>query len=121
MNWLIALLGIFWIIVGIFGLLATKRLTLALNNLVKNTRQQTLGLLTLIIGILLLISAASAREGWFVVMLGIIICLKGAATVFMPAQDLKAVMHWWLSAPEIVHKGWAACVLILGVLVFYII
>ena len=121
MRWFIALVGIFWIVTGIFGLLATKRMTLALSNLIKNTRRQTLGLLILIFGVLLLISAPFAREAWFVVVLGILACLKGATIVLMPEKNLKAVMDWWLAAPEIVHKGWATALLALGVIIFYII
>ncbi len=121
MGWFIGLVGIFWITIGIFGLVATKRAALALSNLIKNTRRQTLGLVGLIFGVLLLISASSTREAWFVLTLGIITCLKGATTVLMSEQKLKAVCEWWLSAPEIVHKGWAALVLVLGVVMFYII
>lgn len=121
MGWFIALLGIVWIVFGIVGLVATKRMHLALSNLIKNVRRQTLGLLSLIIGVLLLISASSAREAWFVLMLGIITCLKGVTTILTPQRNLKAIIDWWLSAPEIVHKGWAITLLILGVVIFYII
>jgi len=121
MQWFIVLTGVFWISVGIFGLVATKKATLALNNLVKNTRGQSLGLLRLIFGVLLLISAFSARESWFVLALGIMACLKGVSLVLMPGKNLKVIMDWWLAAPEIVHKWWAAFVLVLGVVMFYII
>jgi hypothetical protein len=121
MGWFVILLGIFWIIIGIFGILATKRINLALSNLIKNTPQKNLGLTSLIIGVLLLLAAVSVRESWFVFMLGIIACLKGLTIVLMPAKGLKAIMDWWLAAPEIVHKGWAIAVLILGVVVFYIV
>ena len=121
MRWFIGLVGIFWISIGIFGLVATKRATLALSNLIKNTRRQTLGLVGLIFGVLLLISASSTREAWFVLALGIIACLKGATTALMSEQKLKAIINWWLGAPEIVHKGWATLVLVLGVVMFYII
>lgn len=121
MGWFIALVGMFWITVGIFALVATKRTTLALNNLIKNTRRQTLGLIGLIVGVLLLISASSTTEAWFVRALGILACLKGATTVLMSGQRMKAVMDWWLAAPEIVHKGWGAFMLVLGVVMFYII
>lgn len=119
--WFIRLIGLLWLIIGIFGLVATKRLTLALANLIKNTRRQTLGLIQLIIGVLLLLSASAARENWFVLVLGILASLKGATTVLVSEQKLKAVMDWWLAAPEIVHKSWAAFALILGVVMFYII
>ena len=121
MKWFIVLAGIFWISIGLFGLVSTKKATLALSNLVKNTKRQPLGLLSLIFGVLLLISASSARESWFVLALGIMACLKGASLVLMPEKKLRAVMDWWLAAPEIVHRWWAAFVLILGVVMFYII
>ncbi len=121
MGWFVRLLGILWIIIGIFGILATKRINLAISNLIINTRQKTLGLISLIAGVLLLLAAASVREGWFVFMLGIISCLKGLSVVLMPAKGLKAVIDWWLAAPEIVHKGWAITALILGVVMFYIV
>ena len=120
-TWFIRLIGLFWVIIGIFGLVATKRLTLTLANLIKNTRRQTLGLISLIAGVLLLISASAATEEWFVLVLGILASLKGATIVLISEHKLKAVMDWWLAAPEIVYKGWAAFVLVLGVVMFYII
>ena len=118
---ILVLAGLFWIVIGIFGLVATKRLTLTLSNFVKNTPRQNLGLFGLIFGALLLISAPHIREAWFVLALGIIACLKGAAVVLMPKQKLNEVMDWWLAAPEVVLKGWAVCSLILGVVMFFII
>lgn len=121
MKWFIALAGILWITVGIFGLVASKKTTQALCNWAKNIRRQSLGLLSLIFGVLLLISASSARESWFILMLGILACLKGVVIVLMSEQKLKAVIDWWLAAPELVHKGWATFSLVLGVVIFYII
>ena len=121
MRWFVGLVGLFWIIVGISGLVATRKTTLALCNWVKNTRRQTLGLISLIFGVLLLISASSTQAPWFILALGIIACLKGAAVILMPAKKLQAIIDWWLAAPEIVYKGWAALLLALGVAMFHII
>lgn len=121
MHWVIVLLGIFWITLGICGLVSTKKVMQLLSNFVRNTRQQMLGVLGLVVGVLLLISALSVEQTWFVLMIGAFACLKGAAIVLMPEVKLKAVMDWWLSAPEVVYKAWAACLLILGVVVFYVI
>jgi len=120
-RWFVGLVGLFWIIVGISGLVATRKTTLALCNWVKNTRRQTLGLLCLIIGVLLLISATSTQAPWFVLALGIIACLKGAMIILMPKKNLQAIIGWWLTAPEIVYKGWATLSLALGVAMFHII
>ena len=121
MGWFVALVGLFWITIGLFGLVATKKMNLTLTNLLKSVHQKTLGLVSLIFGVLLLISAASVRESWFVLMLGILACLKGATTVLMQEKNFKAIMTWWLAAPDVVQKGWASAVLILGVVIFYII
>ena len=121
MAWFIGLIGILYIILGLFALVATKKTTLALCNWVKNTRRQSLGLLTLIVGVLLLISAASTKAAWFVLALGIIASLKGATIILMPEKKLQAVIDWWLAAPEVVYKGWAVFLLVLGVALFYII
>lgn len=121
MKWFVGLVGIFWIILGLFALVATRKTTLALCNWVKNTKRQSLGLLSLIFGVLLLISASSVREVWFVLALGIIACLKGAMTILMPEKKLQAIIDWWLAAPEIVYKGWAILLLVLGVVMFYVI
>lgn len=121
MKWFLMLMGLFWISIGITGLVATKKMTLALTNFIKNTKRRQLGLISLILGSLLLISASSAREAWFVLALGIVACLKGAITILISDQKLKATMDWWLAAPEIVYKWWAVAILVLGVLMFYII
>lgn len=121
MKWFIILLGLVWITIGIAGLVATKKMTLALANFVKNTKRQKLGLISLILGALLLISASSAQEAWFVLVLGIVACLKGAITILISDQKLKATLDWWLAAPDIVYKWWAVGILVLGILMFYII
>ncbi|MFC1631466.1 hypothetical protein ACFL2I_02825 [Candidatus Omnitrophota bacterium] len=121
MGWFVALLGIFWITIGILGLVAHKKLNLAMTNFVKNTKRQQLGLISLIFGVVLLVSAGSVRETWFVLALGIIACLKGATTIMISDQKLKAIIDWWLAAPEIVQKWWAVLVLVLGVAMFYVI
>ena len=118
MAWFIRLVGLLWIIVGIIGLLATKRATLALNNFAKNTKRQSLGLLSLTFGVLLLISASSTQAIWFIVVLGIMACLKGATIILMPRQKFKAAIDWWLAAPEIAYKGWASFILLLGIAMF---
>jgi uncharacterized protein YjeT (DUF2065 family) len=91
-----------------------------MGNFVKNAKRQNLGLVTLIFGALLLISASSTKEPWFVLMLGTLASLKGTAIVLMPGKILKEITDWWLSAPETVHKVWGMFVLILGVVVIYI-
>ncbi|NQT00188.1 MAG: hypothetical protein HQ595_03805 [Candidatus Omnitrophica bacterium] len=121
MKLFIMLMGILWISLGIWGLVATKKMLLAVTNFVKNTKRQKLGLIQLIIGALLLISASSAKQSWFILVLGIVACLKGITTLLMSEQKLKATMDWWLAAPEIIHKWWAAAALVLGIVVFYII
>ncbi len=121
MKWVIVLLGIFWITLGIWGLAATKKLIQVLSNFVKNTRQQMLGVLGLTVGVLLLIAASSVEQSWFVLMIGAMACLKGLAITLLPEAKLKAVIDWWLSAPEVVYKAWAVFLLILGVVVFYVI
>lgn len=120
MSWFIVLVGLFWIVVGIAMLTATRKTIMAMGNFMKNTKRQSLGLIALIFGALLLISASSTKEPWFVLILGILASLKGAAIVLMPGKNLKAITDWWLSAPEIVYKAWGILVLILGVVVIYI-
>lgn len=121
MKWYIVLVGLFWIVIGLMLLAATKKTMLTVTNLIKNTRRQTLGLTSLIFGVLLLISASSTQEAWFVSALGIIACLKGASIVLVSEQKMKEVLEWWMGAPELVHKGWGALILILGIVMFYII
>lgn len=115
MAWFIRLVGFVWIIAGAVGSLATKRALLALDNFMKNTRRQTLGLISLILGLLLLISASSTQAVWFIMALGLMACLKAAVILSMPRQKFKAAIDWWLAAPEIVYKGWAAFILLLGI------
>lgn len=120
MGWFIFLVGIFWITFGISGLVATKGTNLALGNLIKNAKRQSLGLFSLIFGVLLLLSASSTKEPWFVLVLGILAFLKGAMIVLLSEQKLKAIIDWWLAAPEIIYKGWATLMIILGLVMMYI-
>ena len=120
MIWFIRLIGLVWIVLGIAGLTATKKSLLALDNFVKNTRTQSLGLLQLIIGVLFLISVSSVSQPWLVLALGIVACLKGATTILISEKKFKEVLDWALKAPDLVYKGCAIFSLILGVAMFYI-
>ena len=121
MRLFIVLIGLFWIIMGLSGIVATRKTTLALCNWARNTKRQTLGLLSLILGVLLLLSASSTEAAWFVLALGIIACLKGSTIILTSEKNLKALIDWWLAGPEFVYRWWAALLLILGVAMFYII
>lgn len=121
MAWFIGLVGLAYIVLGLFGLVATKKTNLALANFLKNTKRQTLGLIPLIFGVLFIISANATHAAWFVLAIGIISCLKGAMVILVPQKQIKAMLDWWLSAPDIVYKCWAVFALILGIALFYII
>ena len=121
MAWFVGLVGLGYIVLGLFGLAATKKTNLALANFVKNTKRQTMGLIALIFGVLFIISATATQAAWFVLALGIIACLKGAMFILVPQKKIKEMIDWWFSAPDIVYKSWAAFVLILGIALFYII
>jgi len=118
---IVRLLGLIWIVFGICGLVATKKTIQALAKWVQNTRRQTMGLISLIFGVLLILSAGATKEAWFIVVLGIISCLKGAMIVLTSDQKLKAMMDWWISGPELFHKAHASAALIFGVIIFYIV
>lgn len=117
---IIRLAGLIWIVTGTFGLVATKKSILALSNFIKNTKRQRLGMISLVFGLLLLISADAAETPLFVLALGIMGCVKGLATVLMAEKKFQEVTNWFLAGPEIVYKGWAIFALILGVAMFYI-
>ncbi|MFH1045504.1 MAG: hypothetical protein V1727_00885 [Candidatus Omnitrophota bacterium] len=121
MAWFIGLIGLAWIVAGIFGLTATKKTVLALSNFIKNTKRQSLGLISLILGVLFLISASATTAAWFVIVVGVMGCLKGLAVMFMPQKQLKETIDWWFSAPDTIYKAWAIGMLIFGIALFYII
>lgn len=121
MGWFIGLVGIACIVFGLFALSATKKTNLALANFIKNSKRQSLGLISLIFGVLFIISASATQAAWFILALGIMACLKGASFILMPQKQLKELTDWWFSAPDIVYKGWAAFMLILGIALFYVI
>ncbi|MBN3037980.1 MAG: hypothetical protein JW869_01025 [Candidatus Omnitrophica bacterium] len=121
MAWFIGLIGLGYIVLGLFWLSATKKTNLALANFIKNTKHQTMGLIALIFGVLFIISATATQAAWFILALGIMACLKGAMFILVPHKKIKEVIDWWFSAPDLVYKGWAVFVLILGIALFYII
>ena len=78
---IVGLLGLIWIVLGVSGLVSPKKTQLYMSKFLHNYSRQVLGLLALIIGILLLLAAPAVKESWFVLVLGIAGCLKGAMTV----------------------------------------
>jgi uncharacterized protein YjeT (DUF2065 family) len=121
MGWFVGLVGLFYIVFGLFGLASTKKTNLALSNFIKNTKRQTLGLIALIFGVLFIISASATQAAWFVLALGIIACLKGAMCILVPQKQIKEMIDWWFSAPDLVYKSYATFCLILGIALFYIL
>lgn len=117
MRWFLWIIGIFWILDGLFFILFPHLVKNLSTKLLSIKDFKPLGALAIIIGILLFLASNSSKISLLIVLLGIIAVLKGSFFIFSPYDKVKFLINWWVSLAEDYYKILGVIVFILGLLV----
>ncbi len=117
MRWFLFLMAGFWVIAGIFLLVAPAKAREISNKLVKNLK--AMSFIPLIVGVLLAYSASSSKLPWFVITIGLLALVKGTFFTFVSEKKAKPFVGWWLKASLGIYRLWGLVVLALGIFFFW--
>ena len=117
MRWFLFLVATYYVIVGIFLLVAATKTKEIFKRALKNLK--ALSTIPLLIGVLLAYSASSSRLPWLVVTIGLLAIAKGFFFLLAPEKKSKPFINWWLKASSGIYRLWGLLVLILGIFFFW--
>ena len=117
MGWYLQLMGLYFTVVGVIGLLTPKTLQTLVEGLMKKNLK-ALGVVTMVIGGLLLLAAVSSKARLFIVILSLLTVTKGIGLFLLPEKDIQEITTWWLAAHDLVKRAWCTIAVIIGLVVF---
>lgn len=121
MRFVLVLLGILWILAGVFFFFFTDSSKEVLRNFLKKKNIKVLSILPLAIGVVLIAGSAGMRERWIAITIGVLGILKGLFFVFGPEKKTKPLIDWWLNTSGNAYKSWGVAFFLLGVLLLYLL
>ncbi|RLC35390.1 MAG: hypothetical protein DRZ76_00210 [Candidatus Nealsonbacteria bacterium] len=77
------------------------------------------GLISLIIGTILLLAASQCKLTWIVVLVGILSLIKGILLFVLKPAKIELWMNWWISKPVIIIRLALLFNLGIGLLLIY--
>jgi len=115
MRWFVWVVGILFMLMGIRSILFPQKLKANLHKILSKEKHHFSALIPIFIGLLLIIGAFKATAKGFVLLLGILICIKGV--LFFVKPDLMQKMgNWWLKKSERTYQIWGIMIYTLGLL-----
>ena len=116
MGFFLFLISVIMIVEGVMIILSPKKIVKFVNELLKVKEPRLWGLLPLVVGILLLLSASASVLGWLIILLGLAEIGKAIYVFLTPVAKIKS--HRWFSLSDNGHRVFGILALILGVLIF---
>jgi len=108
------LMGIFFIIIGALSVFATDMARRKFfNKLLQNADLKKYAPLSVVIGIVFLLSIPHNRRPFFILLLGVLSILKGIGLIVATEKMLK-IKDWWLKANDTAYRIWGVVVIIMG-------
>ena len=116
MGFFLFLVSVILMVEGVMIILSPKKMVKFVNELLKVKEPRLWGLLPLVVGILLLLSASASLLGWLIILLGLAEIGKAIYVFLTPVAKIKS--HRWFSLSDNGHRVLGILALILGVLIF---
>jgi uncharacterized protein YjeT (DUF2065 family) len=108
-------ISIIWVIIGSCCILYTTQTRSILKKIVKGLNLKILSLLTVILGILLILSAWFSHNFWFIIFLGLIAIGKGILFFLNPGNTAEKILNWSFdTASDQTYRFFGIILLILG-------
>lgn len=115
MTWFLYLVSIVFVVIGAVLILYTDWTRKSLEGLVAKKNFRLLGLVPLVFGILLIISAGWSEIFWLVFLLGLIALAKGVYLLLGPKDQMGTAITWWLGkASDQLYRLSGVICLVLG-------
>ena len=116
---LVRLFGVLIIGLGSVCLLKPEVFTQLINFWRQEKRLYLLGVLRVIIGTVMLLTASQCRLTAVVLVLGILIFIKGVMIFILGPDKIESMLTWWGNRPVFVLRLMALVALVFGALLIY--
>ena len=113
---LVKLLGVAMVVLGVIFLTSPRAIKKYMAFWAKGKRAYAGGVLSILIGILLLAVAVQCRVPWFVVLLGIWAVIKGIFLFTLGPEKITSQLKWWAARPLVILRIVALLALTFGTL-----
>jgi len=115
MKGFLYLISFFCIAMGCCTILYTDETRRFVKSIFNEIDRRFISAFEIIMGILLLISAAASRQSWFIRLFGLLAILEGAVIFLIPKNLYDELMDWYLnSASNQTYRLFGILSLILG-------
>ncbi|OGW74913.1 MAG: hypothetical protein A2Z72_00060 [Omnitrophica bacterium RBG_13_46_9] len=115
-TWFLYLIGIFWVITGALLAFTPEVAKNKFLKKLKNAPLKKLGVVPIIAGILLLISASYNRYRLLIILFGLLAILKGALCI-AATDKMEKMRDWWFKASNGIYRIWGTVMIIIGSIV----
>jgi len=116
MAWFLYLVSILWVVMGAVFVLYTDWTRKFLKGMFETKNVRVLGLIPLVFGILMVISAGWSEIFLLIFLLGLIAMAKGFYLLFGPRKQTDLIISWWLDkASDQLYRFCGLIVLVLGI------
>ncbi len=116
MEAILYIVGAFWIVVGTFTILYTDTARRWSADFVRSIPAKVLAIFPIVLGGLLMLSAAWSHSFWLVEAVGVLAVLKGALLLLLNQDRSASVLRWWQErASDVTWRFGGLILVILGV------
>jgi uncharacterized protein YjeT (DUF2065 family) len=118
MKWFLYALGLIWISFGVGFIIYSSESKRILKSVVANLDRRILSSLTVIFGVLIVISASESRHPGFIRLIGILAVFKGGFIFWNPQNLYDKTLDWYLnSVSDQTFRLFGIITLILGTVI----
>ena len=119
MDTVIKVIGLLFMVMGIWLAARPEAIKQLLSFFKKGKRLYIAGGIRLVLAIVFLLSARECDVVWFIILVGILFLIGGLLIFTMKQEKLKGWIDWWLGKSDIVIRSLSVLVLLFGALIVW--
>lgn len=117
MVWFLFVVALLGVMFGTVMVFATQLATQNLCNKIRTRDPRMVGGVEIVLGVFLLISSPTSSQVSFIVILGLLACIKGLLFLFGPKEKVNAFIAWWFNTTENTRRIWGAVLTVVSIVV----
>ena len=114
MSYVVALFGIFFTILGIFGLIFPSSIIAFVSRWQTQAGLYLAAIIRIVLGVASLFTASTSRAPLYLRILGVVAVVAGIATPFLGLKKFKEIIDWWSRQSIVFIRACLAVVVLFG-------
>lgn len=119
MENIVRLLAVVMVLVGIIYFVKPHYMRKFAYYFIQDKRLKIAGIVSVILGVILLLVASRCKIPWVIVIFGIVVIIKGTVSFIMGKEKLKSIMDQFLIRPSRTLRIYAVTEMALGIILIY--